>query len=248
MDDPQFITADGSAIRIWRDTVKNVPQSTAHGRPLFDEVIFVEHITPGSGGSTPVFEVERIFCEEANHVPMLGTKYDAYAEQIARFKAADSEVTGLMAGTPLKEWPEISRSMAASLSAQKVFTVEALANLPDTLLIICGPDGRTLRTKAAAFLASTKDGDHAGKLAVALEASEANNKRLTDDLSSLSEQVTALQAQLAGMAQLPADPPPPPEVNPFAKTAEQTPAAPRQRAAKPADPLVPAAATPPPIV
>lgn len=222
--DPQYKTADGAALRMWRDTAQNKFQSELHGRPLFDEVIFCEVITPGSRDSTPVFELERVFCTEAALPPKRGIKYVEYEQFIDSFKRGENDIN--LAGTPLKQWPEMTRSMASTLKAMNVFTLEALSVLPDQKLSQVGPDGRAWREKAKAFLETSKDGAYATQLA-------AMNERLQSDLGAslerekaLAERITALEnaskGGKPGKAATSVDTPaPPPSPNPVAPVAAE---------------------------
>ena len=186
--DPQFRTPDGSALRIWKDTAQNAFQSEKHGRPVFDEVVLCEVISPGSRDSSPVFELVRYFSKESNLPPLYGMKYDTYKEYVLTFEK-NEEIDASLAGTPLKEWPEISRSMAASLRSQNIFTVEALADIPDTKLTMVGPDGRTWRDKAQAFLKAAHDASYATELAARVNT-------LTDDLDAALEREKALASRI----------------------------------------------------
>src|SRR5215217_2317887 len=183
MDDPKFRTADGSALRIWKEPTKNPAASEREGRPIFDEVTYVEVISPGSPGSSPVFEVERVYHESVRLPPVKSHHFETYEGQIKAFN--DNTNGGDMTGTALTEWPEMSRTLAASLNPSGVYSVEALANLADNRLGVVGPDGRTWRTKAEAWLASTKDSGYATALA-------ADNARLREELEGLKATVAAL--------------------------------------------------------
>jgi len=197
-NDPQYRTNDGSALRIWRDTVKNNFLSEREGRPIFDDAIFVEVISPGSRGSTPVFEVKRKFAPEmARMEPLLGMQYEQFKEFIKDFEK-NEEADATLTGTPLKEWPEISRTMAAALRASNVFSVDALAELPDEKLSLVGPDGRTWREKAKAFIAAAKDGSFATKLAADLETANTAIQDLKDQVAQMAAQNAVLQQQIAG--------------------------------------------------
>jgi hypothetical protein len=193
-DNPQYKTEDGSALRIWRDPAKNNFLSERHGRAIFDECIFVEVIAPGSKGSTPVFEVERVFAPELDHPPIRGIQYEQFSRQIDAFKA-NIEGDASMTGTPLKEWPEISRTMAASLHEARVYSVEGLAGLPDEKLTIIGPDGRTWREKAKAYLAAAKDSAFATSIAAELERIRSDNADKDRQIAELAAQVAALSAR-----------------------------------------------------
>lgn len=219
-NDPQYRTGDGSAVRIWKDTAKNNFLSEREGRAIFDEVIYVEVIAPGSKGSTPVFEVERVFAEEMNHPqPLRGIQYDQFKDMIEAFKKND-EIDAKMTGTPLTEWPEISRTMAASLREAAIYSVEALASLPDEKLSVVGPDGRTWRTKAEAYLAAAKDSGYATAIA-------AENERLKVELDATKAQMAELAAQIEALSKAQA----------AAAPVEPTPApAPAAKGTKPAAP------------
>lgn len=227
-NDPQYRTTDGSALRVWKDTAQNNFLSEREGRAIFDEVTYVEVISPGSRDSTPVFEVRRIFAEEMNHpLPHYGLKWAEYKEFIGDFDKND-EADATMAGTPLSQWSEMTRTMAASLKAQNIFTVDALAALPDTKLTVVGPDGRTWREKAKAFIEASKGSAYATALA-------AENERLKLDLATQGEQLAALAAQVAALqAQSNATPP---QAGKAAVQTEAPPVAkpPKGAADKPAD-------------
>ena len=193
MPEPLYRTADNSALRIWRDVAKNNFLSEKHGRPIFDEVTYVEVITPGSNGATPVFEVKRVFAAEAKRSePLFGSNYAKYEQYVVQFEKGEGEAG--MSGTPLSEWPEISRSMAASLHAMNIFSVEALSAVPDALVTRIGPDGRSLREKAKTWLAASADSGLATALSAELE-------RAKTDLAAKDAAIADLSARLEALEQ-----------------------------------------------
>lgn len=196
LEDPQFKTADGSALRMYRDTARNYFLTEQEGRPIYDDVIYCEVISPGSRDSTPVFEMIRYPNDLAkDHEPLYGSKYPELKSYVDTF-IKDDEIDASMAGTPLKAWPEIPRSLIATLRSQSVFTVDALAALPDTKLNIVGPDGRTWRAKAEAYIQSAKDTAYATKLAADLERAQDDIKVRDDQIKDLSERLARMEAQL----------------------------------------------------
>lgn len=236
MEDPKFVTPDGNALRIWKEPVKNPAASERAGRPLFDEVTYVEVISPGSPGSSPVFELERVFNTETGLPPVRSHHYEKYAGQVEAFQR--NEFNADMTGTALTEWPEISRTMAASLNAQGVYTVEALSNLPDNRLGVVGPDGRTWRTKAAAWLENVKDSGAATRYAAELQREREVSAQLRADLERLSATVAALTNDHASPGST-AGPVSAPLAAPEAPAAPQPPASLETPSV---DPLAPAAA------
>lgn len=201
MDEPNYSAGpDGTLLRIYRDTAQNPFQTEQRGIPTFDEVIMVEVITPGATGSSPVHEVERVFFDK-NVPPRRGARYEAYASQIEDFKKREGDEAGA-AGTPLKEWPEISRSLAATLRAQNIFTVEALAGVADSRLNAIGPEGRVWREKARAYIEQTKEAGAATRYAaenerlrMALEDQQALLANQQRTLETLTAQIAALGGQ-----------------------------------------------------
>lgn len=190
LPDPQYKTADGAALRMWRDTAQNRFLSEKLGRPIFDEVIFVEVIAPGSGNSTPVFELERVFAPDMQHPdPLRGAKYEELKQFVDDFKKNEEGGDSTLSGTPLEQWPEMNRSLVATLKAQGVFTVDALAVLPDGKLTIVGPDGRTWREKAKAYIENAKGGAYATELAAKLE-------NLSTELAAGQERERAMAARI----------------------------------------------------
>ncbi len=192
LPDPQYRTPDGSALRIWRDAAPNNFLSEKLGRPMFDEVVYCEVIAPGSGNSAPVFELVRFLNEAFGQPePIYGQKYAEYKQFVEDFEKAEGHDASLT-GTPLSQWSEMKRTMIAELKAQKIFTVEALANLPDARLNVVGPDGRTWRDKAAAYIKVAADSAYATELAsqLALRNTEVND--LTVQVKALAAQVQQL--------------------------------------------------------
>jgi hypothetical protein len=206
--DPQYKTDDGNALRMWRDTAQNNFLSEQEGRPIFDEVIYVEVISPGSGNSTPIFELVRYMAKESGRAePKYGNKYDEFKKYVKDFNDAESRDASL-SGTPLNQWPEMTRTMVATLNAQKIFTVEALAVLPDSKLTVVGPDGRTWREKAAAYIEYAKNNAFATDLAAKLERQTVENEDLKAQIAALASQVDTLQAAQAAATGKPAKAPP----------------------------------------
>lgn len=214
LPDPQYKTADGAALRIWRDTAQNRFLTEKFGRPIFDEVILVEVIAPGSGNSTPVFELERTFDENMGHPePLRGAKYEELKQFIEDFKKTENGVgDGSLSGTPLEQWSEMTRSLVATLKAQGVYTVDALAALPDGKLNVVGPDGRTWREKAKAYLENAKGGAYATELAAKVEnlstellAGQEREKAMATRIQELEN--THRTAATAPVADTPTKPP-----------------------------------------
>lgn len=193
---------DNSALRFFYEPSKNNFVSEREARPVYDSVLYVEVMTPGSKESAPVFELERTFCKEAGiKEPRQSQHYFKYAKQVNAFKAAVDG--GALQGTPLSAWPQIDRALAATLHAAKIFTVEALADVPDSALPVLGMGGRTLRSQAAAWLAAAKDSAPSAALVAENEKLRAELADARQAQKALSDRLTALEAKQAAPAPLP---------------------------------------------
>lgn len=222
MDGPQYSTKDGCALRMYVDSAPNSFLTNREGRPIFDEVLMVEVIAPGSTNSIPVFELKRTFAEEFGMQPMFGPKYEEYRTFVEEFERGEYG-TGEHAGTPLKEWTLLSRSQVSQYIALGIHTVEALSAVPDTRLDRLGPNGRQQREAAIAFLEDAKGSAHSSALVAenaALRADLEAQKAQTAELAAAVEALRTAQATPAPATPeppVPATPEPPPTPAPTAK-------------------------------
>jgi hypothetical protein len=188
---------DGTILRFFYDTAKNETASIAEGRPIFDTVLMVDVITPGQRTSTPRFELERTWAEQS--VKALGVaqpykrslKYQLYKEQIDRFKA--NEQGSDLGGTPLKEWPRIDRGLAATLAAANIYTVEAVAELPDSRLDVLGLGGRAMREQAKSYLAAAAGDSGLSEMTDRATKAEAEVQQLKADLLTANARIAELE-------------------------------------------------------
>jgi hypothetical protein len=181
-----YRTADGSALRFYEEPKQNNAASEKHGRPIFDQCLMVEVITPGQRESCPVFELERIFAEEVGiDTPRRSHKYREYEAQIKAYREGSDDKD--MRGTPIDQWPALNVAQAAACKHAGIFTVEALAALPDSRYPALGPGARSLVERAKAYI------DKANNNA-ATEALAAENAQLRDDMKRLQETVAQLSA------------------------------------------------------
>ena len=108
-----------------------------------------------------------------------------FPKAYADFKSRDKVPT---TGMPIEQWPAVTRSMAYSLKAAHVYTVESLAGLDDVQVGRLGFNARELREKARAWIKTAAD--NAGSMKLAAE-----KQALEDRLSAMQAQMEALQQQ-----------------------------------------------------
>lgn len=88
-------------------------------------------------------------------------------------------------GTPVTEWPPVSKSMALMLKSLNIHTVEQLAEVADVNLKWLG--AREMQQKAKAWLAQAKEGAGIGVL---ME----ENRRLSVEMEAMKNQMAALMS------------------------------------------------------
>lgn len=118
---------------------QNEQRSKTEGRPIFDDVEYVEILVPGDKNNIV-------------HRPVRAEDKERYARQYAAFKGGQGEK---LSGTPLAEWPGISRSEVEELAYFNIRTLEQLASVGDGHLQRMGPL-LALRQRARDFLEKAK--------------------------------------------------------------------------------------------
>ena len=130
-------------VRFYKRPVQQEQESLAAGRPIFKEFDFV-HICVAGDSLT---EIDTYAL--ASHKTRFPIQWANYMN---RQGADDQEVVG----TPVSEWPLVSKSQAEELRALKFHTVEAVAGASDAQLqrmgMAAGMSPYAFRDKAKAFL------------------------------------------------------------------------------------------------
>ena len=165
---------DGNHVQFFTKIEQDMTESEKAGRPIAYSRDFVRVIGPGNPRTVPEF-------------PMAGDRLEIYAEPYKKWKQ-NQEATGFE-GTPLKEWPAMPSSRCWELAQQGVHTVEMLAGIPDAAFQRFGPDIRTWRDKAQAFVKAAEQNAPVERLSAEL-------RTLKESLAQKDEQINAL---IAGM-------------------------------------------------
>lgn len=97
-------------------------------------------------------------------------------------------------GTPVSAWGAIDAGVARSLQALQIFTVEQLADIPDTALSqMIG--GRTLRDKAKQFVELTTRNTEVNRVNAAMQAVKDENRALQQQVSDLATRLSQISPQ-----------------------------------------------------
>ena len=141
------------------------------GHPVTTEVERVKILVPGDDKS----QIDRKVQDEDKK---------RWPEAYERFK--NKERPGIAKGTPIREWPYLSREWVAKLEFLNVHTVEEIVNASDSALERIGPGSRDLQKRAKEFLTPASENEQNWRkekldLEARIKALEAN-LRAADDV------------------------------------------------------------------
>ena len=179
------------AVQFYKKSVKQQQASDEAGRPIFKEFDFVRIMIPGDN----LTEIDT-YAQES-HKQRFPRQWAHYQNQVTNHED--------IIGTPLDQWPQVTRSQADELRGLKFHTVESIADCSDQQLqrigMVAGMSPHNFREKAKAFLnLATNSAEEAQREAElqALKEENAKIKAETDaKLSKMQEQMEALLAAVA---------------------------------------------------
>lgn len=162
-------------VSFYIDAIEMKAQSEKEGRPIFKDIPFIKLIVPG--------DTNNIIERAADENDKL-----RFPKAWARFEASEAEA---VEGTPLEQWPQITRSLLKECKYFEIHTVEALSSINDGHIAKMGMGFGDLRNKAKAWLQAAE-----GTAAVTAQAAE--NEKLKQMLADLQSQITELGAKKVG--------------------------------------------------
>lgn len=153
-------------VEFYTDAVEMKAKSETEGHPIFEDRPFVRIIIPG---------------DTANQIETRATDShkSKYPEAWKRYQSNES--TGHV-GTPIEQWPQITRSQVKEAKYYEIHTVEQMSGITDAHITRLGMGFSDLRAKARAYLALAEDSAVATKQA-------AENERLQRELDDLKAQI-----------------------------------------------------------
>ena len=179
------------AVTFYKRSVKQEDESIAAGRPIFKEFDFVRICVPGDN----LTEIDT-YAQES-HKARFPRQWAHYQNQVAGQEQ--------IIGTPIEQWPLVSRSQAEELKGVKFRTVEDVANCSDQQLqrigMIAGMSPHSFREKAKAFLNLATESAEVSAREQEIAQLKAENDRIKAEtdakLSKMQEQMEALLAAVA---------------------------------------------------
>jgi hypothetical protein len=163
-------------VRFYKRPVQQEQESIEAGRPIYKEFDFV-HICVAGDTLTEI---------DTYVLPSHKTRFPIqWAQYQNRVGANEPDIVG----TPVSEWPIVSKSQAEELRALKFHTVEAIANASDLQLqrlgMAAGMSPYAFRDKAKAFLN------------LAINAAETDKRE--QEINALKEELAKKDAETAKM-------------------------------------------------
>ena len=179
------------AVQFYKKSVKQDDASLEAGRPIFKEFDFVRIMIPGDN----LTEIDT-YAQES-HKQRFPRQWAHYQNQVGSHQD--------IVGTPLEQWPQVTRSQAEELRGLKFHTVESIAECSDQQLqrigMVAGMSPHNFRLKAKAFLNLANDSAEVAQRESELQALREENAKIKAEtdakLTAMQEQMSALLAAVA---------------------------------------------------
>jgi hypothetical protein len=179
------------AVQFYKKSVKQDMASDEAGRPIFKEFDFVRIMIPGDN----LTEIDT-YAQES-HKQRFPRQWAHYQNQVANHQD--------IIGTPIDQWPQVTRSQADELRGLKFHTVESIADCSDQQLqrigMIAGMSPHNFRLKAKAFLNLANESAEVAHREQELQSLREENAKIKAEtdakLAQMQEQMSALLAAVA---------------------------------------------------
>jgi hypothetical protein len=179
------------AVQFYKKSVKQNEASDEAGRPIFKEFDFVRIMIPGDN----LTEIDT-YAQES-HKQRFPRQWAHYQNQVANHED--------VIGTPIDQWPQVTRSQADELRGLKFHTVESIADCSDQQLqrigMVAGMSPFNFRLKAKAFLNLANDSAEVAHREAEMQALRQENDKIKAEtdakLAAMQEQMSALLAAVA---------------------------------------------------
>jgi hypothetical protein len=170
------------AVRFYLHPLQNDEETEKQHRPIFNDVEFIEIRVRGDKNNT----VQR---------PARDDDKRRFRDAYKAFQAGEEQA---LSGTPLKEWPSMTKSMLEELKYMGFFTVEQLAGATDG---VCSKFAglMTWKQKAQLFLEFAKGAPAIDALQARVEAAENEREVQARQLQELLAANQRMEAQIEAL-------------------------------------------------
>ena len=167
------------AVQFYKKSVKQETASDEAGRPIFKEFDFVHICVAGD----TLTEIDTY---------VLNSHKQRFPQQWANYQNRVGANDDQVIGTPVSEWPLVSKSQAEELRAMKFHTVESIAGASDQQLqrmgMAAGMSPYAFRDKAKAFL-------NLATTAAETDKRESEINALKQELAKKDEETAKIKAE-----------------------------------------------------
>jgi hypothetical protein len=179
------------AVQFYKKAVKQEFESNEAGRPIFKEFDFVRIMIPGDN----LTEIDTYARD--SHKQRFPRQWAHYQNQTQGHQD--------IIGTPIDQWPQITRAQAEELRGLKFPTVESIADCSDQQLqrigMVAGMSPHNFRQKAKAFLNLATESAEVSAREAEMQALREENDKIKAEtdakLAAMQEQMSALLAAVA---------------------------------------------------
>jgi len=179
------------AVQFYKKSLKQDIASDEAGRPIFKEFDFVRIMIPGDN----LTEIDT-YAQES-HKQRFPRQWAHYQNQVSSHED--------IVGTPLDQWPQVTRSQAEELRGLKFHTVESIADCSDQQLqrigMVAGMSPHNFRLKAKAYLNLATNSAEVAQREAEMQALRQENDKIKAEtdakLAAMQEQMSALLAAVA---------------------------------------------------
>ena len=179
------------AVQFYKKAIKQEDESNEAGRPIYKEFDFVKIMIPGDN----LTEIDTYARD--SHKSRFPRQWAHYQNQVANHED--------IVGTPIEQWPQVTRSQAEELRGLKFPTVESVAFCSDQQMqrigMAAGMSPHNFREKAKAFLNLASNSADVAQREAELQALKAENDKIKAEtdakLTAMQEQMSALLAAVA---------------------------------------------------
>jgi hypothetical protein len=162
---------------------------TDNGKLSWKDVDFVKIRTPGNSTHIPEFEVDKDLLDRWRNSDKETTRNRVKAYESWKACSSDEYIEG----TPLKNWPQISPAQLKICQNNKILSIEALAQVPDSHLHVLSYEGRKLRDKAKSYVEAAAS---TSLVAEEMQKMRVENQRLVERLDALEQKNSELKTLL----------------------------------------------------
>ena len=185
-NNPQFVGAHNPDqvlhVEFYNKAVEIPFESSKAGRPVFKDMVYIRITTPG----IPIMNTIDRAIREADKI-----RFPKHWDYFERTQGQSGIV-----GTPVEQWPFLSKAQAEEMKGAKFYTVEMIANASDQQIgsigMLGGMAPLAMRERARAYLnaaAGNADKEHtASELAKAKQEIEDMKKQMAAFLAAQQNQ------------------------------------------------------------